>query len=118
MPQTASMQSPAPASRSLRRRWLMCILSELSVQSGVSPAMRSRMTERVTTWPGFDMSSFNMAYSVRVSRTSLSPQLTVRAPVSSRSAPKLSASSYAAAGERSAATMRASSSRMTKGLVT
>ena len=59
MRQTASVQSPAPASRSLRRRWLMCILSELSVQSGVSSAMRSSSWERVTTWPGFSMSSFN-----------------------------------------------------------
>ena len=96
----------------------MCILSELSVQSGVSSAMRSSMAERVTTWPGFSMSSFNMAYSVRVSRTSFSAQLTVRAPVSSRSAPKESASGYAAALGRSAATMRARSSRVLKGLVT
>ena len=51
----------------------MCCFRELSVQSGVSSVIRSKMTALAITCPGFLMSSFKMAYSVFVSFTGQFP---------------------------------------------
>ena len=60
MPQTASIWSLPVASRSLPRRLLMWVLSEPSVQSGVSAPMRSSRTDFASICPGFCISSFKI----------------------------------------------------------
>ena len=79
MPHTDWMQSPAPASRNFFRRLLMCCLRELSVQSGVSWLIESKITDFATAFPGFISRSFNSAYYVLVtwigSPATVTPQL-------------------------------------------
>ena len=69
MPQTASIMSRPDIPRSLPRRFETCVLSEDSVQSGVSSAILSSRNDFVTTRDGFESSAFSIANSVGVRRT-------------------------------------------------
>ena len=65
----------------------MWVFRELSVQSGVSAEICSKITGLAKTWLGRCISSFKMAYSVLVSATGTPPTVTARAAVSRVSPP-------------------------------
>ena len=118
MPQTDSIYSLHDASRSFPRRWLMCVFSELSVQSGVSADILSSKRDLAMTCPGFCIKSFNMAYSVRVRFTGFPSALTECETASSVRVPQENVSaSVPAFRSRSRAAIRAKSSPVSNGFV-
>lgn len=95
-----------------------CCFKLRSVQSGVSALIRSSIALRPTGVPSFCMSSLSIAHSVRVSRMSVSPAVTVRMSVSSVRPQAEITPDFAECDCLSATAILASSSLMSKGLVT
>src|SRR5699024_5160841 len=69
------------------RRLLMCCFKDRSVQSGVSRLILSSRTLFAITCLGFAISSFKMAYSVRVSFTACPCTAREREPISKTKSP-------------------------------